>query len=144
MAVGFLYKQRISNKNTQNNKMPEGPEVKITSDGIRSEILDFELIGIEINQASRYYKSFINKEFKNINSINYPILITNVFSKGKKILIKGNDFSNREITFISALAMEGSWKLYPGKHSGIELYFRKNNEYKLRIKRVNESIDINL
>jgi formamidopyrimidine-DNA glycosylase len=111
--------------------MPEGPEVKITSDGIRTEILNFELIGLEINEASRYYKDFKSGSFKNINNLNFPILITDVFSKGKKILITGVDNNANEIAFISALAMEGSWKLYPGKHSGIELYFRNNNEYKI-------------
>jgi len=103
--------------------MPEGPEVKITSDGIRSEILGYELIGIEINSSTRYYKNGL----KNLEDLDYPIKIDKVYSKGKKILIKGKDKRYNTITFISALAMEGSWKLYPGKHSGIELYFRLLN-----------------
>lgn len=108
--------------------MPEGPEVKITADGIRSEILGYELIGIEINSATRYYKNGL----KNLEELDYPIKIERVYSKGKKILIEGKDIKQKHITFISALAMEGSWKLYPGKHSGIEMYFREFESHKVR------------
>lgn len=98
--------------------MPEGPEVKITADGLRNEILNRSLTNIFVTEASRYYKNTL----KHFNEINYPVKITDVYSKGKKIIIKSIDDLGESITFISALAMEGSWKLHPGKHAGIELH----------------------
>jgi formamidopyrimidine-DNA glycosylase len=104
--------------------MPEGPEVKITADGLRNEIINHSLTNIFVTEASRYYK----KPLKHFNDINYPVKINDVYSKGKKIIIEGRDDLDEPITFISALAMEGSWKLHPGKHAGIELHV---GEYKI-------------
>ena len=104
--------------------MPEGPEVKITSDGLRYEILNRSLINIFVTEASRYYKN----PFKHFKELNYPIRINAVYSKGKKILIEGTDDLGEKVTFISALAMEGSWKLHPGKHAGIELHFSSGSD----------------
>jgi formamidopyrimidine-DNA glycosylase len=104
--------------------MPEGPEVKITADGLRSEILNLKLYNIKINESSRYY----TRDMKNLDDIVYPVKINSVYSKGKKIIIEGRDDYDNPITFISALAMEGSWKLHTGKHAGIELHFKTKVE----------------
>lgn len=103
--------------------MPEGPEVKITADGLRSEILYHKLSKIVFNEASRYHNVVQKGGFKNQNNIYFPMKISDVYSKGKKIIIEAYDDYDRLITFISALGMEGSWKLYTGKHAGIELHF---------------------
>jgi formamidopyrimidine-DNA glycosylase len=103
--------------------MPEGPEVKITADGLRSEILNHKLSKIIFNESSRYFKFAKIGEVKNQNNVYFPMKISDVYSKGKKIIIEAYDDFDNLTTFISALGMEGSWKLYSGKHAGIELHF---------------------
>jgi formamidopyrimidine-DNA glycosylase len=109
--------------------MPEGPEVKITADGLKAEILNHKLSRIVFNEASRYHSVAQKGNFKNQNNIRFPMKISDVYSKGKKIIIVAYDDYDRPIVFISALGMEGSWKLYPGKHSGIELHFTEYTYY---------------
>jgi formamidopyrimidine-DNA glycosylase len=98
--------------------MPEGPEVRITAEALNEQMQYDSINYIYINPSSRYYKSGIKNQY----SISYPIYINYVKSKGKKIIIDGTDNDGNNIIFVSALAMEGNWKLYSGKHSGIELH----------------------
>lgn len=98
-------------------KMPEGPEVRITADSLHNEIAGDYINDIIITKASRYYNSGV----KNKNVVNYPIYVTEVDSRGKKIRIRGHDDNGTDVTIVSALGMEGNWRLHGGKHAGIEL-----------------------
>jgi formamidopyrimidine-DNA glycosylase len=93
--------------------MPEGPEVRITADGLNSVMSGDSIIDIVITNKSRYY----GKDVRNLYDVSYPIYINSVSSRGKKILINGDG-----ITIISSLGMEGKWRTYGGKHAGIELH----------------------
>lgn len=103
--------------------MPEGPEVRITADGIRAEILNNKITKILITEASRYYKNLYNGSLEHFEDLTFPLLVKDVYSRGKKIIIETLTNDKTPIVFISALAMEGSWKLHSGKHAGIELHF---------------------
>lgn len=98
--------------------MPEGPEVRITSDGLNRIMQGDSIDNIVITNKSRYY----GKEIRNLYDVSYPIYIDEVESRGKKILIRGDG-----ITIVSALGMEGKWRLYSGKHAGIELHMSSGN-----------------
>lgn len=98
--------------------MPEGPEVKITADGLNAHMSNCYIQGINVTPASRYYNSGI----KNHDNLKLPLYVQSVTSKGKKILINCVDSINYPVILVSALAMEGSWKLHSGKHAGIEIY----------------------
>jgi DNA-formamidopyrimidine glycosylase len=93
--------------------MPEGPEVRITADGLYNVMRDDSIEDIVITSKSRYF----GKDVRNLFDALYPIYINDVMSIGKKILIKGEG-----ITIVSSLGMEGKWRLYGGKHAGIELH----------------------
>ena len=98
--------------------MPEGPEIRITCDGLNSHLKRCTIEDIQITPASRYYKSGIH----NMDRLKLPLRVETVVPKGKKILIYCKDKKGTRIVLISALAMEGSWKLHSGKHSGIEIH----------------------
>ncbi len=100
------------------NKMPEGPEVRITADGLDNLMRNSYIQSIEINEKSRYYGKAVN----HLYDISYPLFVSEVYSRGKKILFKCSDNNGYEITLISALGMEGKWRTYDGKHAGIRLY----------------------
>ena len=98
--------------------MPEGPEVRITAEGLNDLIQGDYITEIVVNSKSRYYNSGIKNQY----DISYPMYVSYVESRGKKILIKGNDDSGQDITIVSSLGMEGKWRNYGGKHAGIELH----------------------
>lgn len=98
--------------------MPEGPEIRITCDGLYSHLKGSTIDDIQITPASRYYKNGIH----NMNQLKVPLYVETVVPRGKKILIYCQDTEGTRIVLVSALAMEGSWKLHSGKHSGIELH----------------------
>ena len=100
------------------HKMPEGPEVRVTAEAINNEIAGDYITYIQVNKSSRYHKSGINNHY----CVSYPLEVSSVDSKGKKIRFHCYDNDGNSITIISALAMEGNWKLYSGKHAGIELH----------------------
>ena len=98
--------------------MPEGPEVKIMADGLRSYIVGLYINNIVVTHASRYYKTGL----KNLEITPFPLLVCEVVSKGKKIIIDCQTMDGVHIYLISALGMEGSWRLNGGKHAWIEVY----------------------
>jgi formamidopyrimidine-DNA glycosylase len=98
--------------------MPEGPEVRITADGLNRLMQGDYIYEIVVNSKSRYNREGI----KNHYDVSYPMYVSEVESRGKKILIKGIDDSGQDIVIISALGMEGKWRNYTGKHAGIELH----------------------
>lgn len=103
--------------------MPEGPEVKITSEALNCELSGSYITDIVVTAASRYKDTGIKNQY----SLCYPVYVESVYSKGKKIIISGIDSSGLNIMMVSALAMEGNWKLHTGKHAGIELYLDNAN-----------------
>jgi formamidopyrimidine-DNA glycosylase len=103
--------------------MPEGPEVRITADGLSAHMTGAYIQGIYVNSASRYY----NKPISNHDNLQYPLYVQSVTTKGKKILINCVDAYQKPVIMVSALAMEGSWKLNSGKHAGIEIHLQDDN-----------------
>jgi formamidopyrimidine-DNA glycosylase len=103
--------------------MPEGPEVRITADGLSAHMTGAYIQGIYVNNASRYY----NKPISNHDNLQYPLYVQSVATKGKKILINCVDAYQKPVIMVSALAMEGSWKLNSGKHAGIEIHLQEEN-----------------
>lgn len=102
--------------------MPEGPEVKVISDGIRSHLKGKSIVNAQV-LSGRYSK----KEPEGWNNVQYPVLVTDVSCKGKFIYIALNDG-----TYIfNTLGMTGSWSAKPTSHSrvrfdlddGREIYF---------------------
>ena len=105
--------------------MPEGPEVRITADGLKKCLKGKHITNISINSASKYKTGL-----KRYNKLTFPLYVNDIITKGKKILIittpipiEGIKIKYETIVFISALGMEGSWRLEDGKHAGIEIDF---------------------
>lgn len=121
--------------------MPEGPEVKVITDGIRSHLLDKTIVNAQI-LSGRYLKTLPDgwNEFK------MPVTVSDVSCKGKFIYFTLNDG-----TYIfNTLGMTGSWSAKPTSHSrvrfdlddGREIYFndiRNFGTLKLSVK--NKELD---
>ena len=124
--------------------MPEGPEVKVITDGIRSHLLDKTIVNAQI-LSGRYLKTLPDgwNEFK------MPVTVSDVSCKGKFIYFTLNDG-----TYIfNTLGMTGSWSAKPTSHSrvrfdlddGREIYFndiRNFGTLKLSVK--NKELDLNM
>jgi len=100
--------------------MPEGPEVHNLAKTLNDLFINCHINNITINEKSRYYKSY----FCGYDKIKYPLIINNIYAKGKKIIF---NFSNQTY-LVSSLGMEGHWILSPNKHSGIHVELSKDNQ----------------
>jgi len=99
--------------------MPEGAEVKRVADSLHIKISGKWIQGIQVNEKSRYFKV---GGIKDVEKLLFPVFISRIYSKGKKILFECKEpKSSQDIHFISSLAMSGRWQYEEGKHSGIEL-----------------------
>jgi DNA-formamidopyrimidine glycosylase len=99
--------------------MPEGPEVKSVAVSLDNKISKLYINDILIDELSRYYKnpSLINS----LSYIKFPLHISKVYAKGKKILFECIDSDKIKVYLVSALAMSGRWQYTKGKHSGIQM-----------------------
>jgi len=104
--------------------MPEGPEVKITADGLSSYMKGKLIKNIIVTPASRYYKS----EIENLDDMSFPILVEKIKSKGKKIVFICKNKYDKRIILVSSLGMEGKWRPVDGKHAGIQIVYGKSNK----------------
>jgi formamidopyrimidine-DNA glycosylase len=98
--------------------MPEGPEVRITADGLDRITRYNNIHSIEVTEKSRYHREGIT----HLYDVTYPLLVNEVTSRGKKIIFNCLDYNGYSVTLVSALGMEGKWRTYDGKHAGIRLY----------------------
>jgi len=97
--------------------MPEGPEVRIFADQLRSVLVGKTLLAVNFDSSSRYYASEIPHYLEFIQQL--PTTITSVQSVGKKICF---EFSNGTGA-ISSLGMEGKWCAAPGNASNLWLIY---------------------
>jgi DNA-formamidopyrimidine glycosylase len=99
--------------------MPEGPEVKSVAVSLDNKISKLYINDMLIDELSRYYKnpSLINS----LSYAKFPLHISKVYSKGKKILFECVDSDKVKVYLVSALAMSGRWQYTKGKHSGIQM-----------------------
>lgn len=100
--------------------MPEGAEVKRVADSLHSRLSGKWIQNIIIYPESRYY---MKGPIPYLDEIQFPLFISRIFSRGKKILFECDDSEENRVTLVSALAMAGRWQYEKGKHSGIELKF---------------------
>jgi DNA-formamidopyrimidine glycosylase len=103
--------------------MPEGPEVKSVSVSLNAKLSGHTILDIKINEKSRYYKLKINK----FDDVKFPIFISRIYPKGKKIIFECLDIKMNKIYLVSLLAMTGRWQYTEGDHSGLELKLYKSS-----------------
>ncbi len=113
--------------------MPEGPEVKSVAVSLDNKISKLYINDILIDELSRYYKnpSLLNS----LSYVKFPLHISKIYAKGKKILFECIDNDKVKVYLISALAMSGRWQYSKGKHSGIQMNLTstKSGEIKYRL-----------
>ena len=108
--------------------MPEGPEVKVVTDGLRERILDRTIIGAQILSGR-----FSKKEPEGWKLFKFPITVSEVGCKGKFIYISFGD----DLHMFNTLGMTGSWSETGRKHSrvrfilddGGEIYFNDTRNF---------------
>ena len=106
--------------------MPEGPEVRIITEGLQKYLTNSKIIDINIIEG-RYYPEERNpeyfKEFKN----NLPLSITDIKCKGKLIyfILENNWY------ILNTLGMSGRWTTEKIKHSHIEIKYITDNQEKI-------------
>lgn len=99
--------------------MPENAEVYIMSEIMNRIVCGFDMIGIEINDKSRYYHSGI----KNFYDFELPIKLNRIYSRGKVIIFE----FEKDVYIVSNLGY-GKWLLEPHDHSGFVLTFEKDKK----------------
>lgn len=96
--------------------MPEGPEVKIITDGLNALLGGHKLLSIEITSKNRYYKKAPDGFQDFLKDL--PTKITKINCHGKFIWW---DFANGWKAW-QTLGLSGGWFLHPKAHSGIILH----------------------
>jgi formamidopyrimidine-DNA glycosylase len=108
--------------------LPEGPEVKVVTDGLRSSLSDRTIVNAHI-LSGRYAK----KSPEGWEDIRFPVTVTEVGCKGKFIYISfGGD-----LHIFNTLGMTGGWSETEKKHSrirfdlddGREIYFNDTRNF---------------
>jgi formamidopyrimidine-DNA glycosylase len=109
--------------------MPEGAEVAQVAIRLHERISGSWIYNIKINEKSRYNKPGKGSDFlNNIKDIDFPIFISRIYPKGKKIIFECvNPCTKSKVYLVSLLAMTGRWQYTPGKHSGVWLTLWKNS-----------------
>jgi formamidopyrimidine-DNA glycosylase len=122
--------------------VPEGPEVKVVTDGLRERILDRTIVSAQI-LSGRYSK----KDPEGWSLINFPITVSEVGCKGKFIYVSFGD----SLHMFNTLGMTGGWSETERKHSrvrfdlddGGEIYFNDTRNFGT-IKLVSKKSDLRL
>jgi formamidopyrimidine-DNA glycosylase len=91
--------------------MPEGPEVRLVTEGIRKRLLDRSIVSADI-LSGRYTK----KTPEGWCALEIPITVTNVGCKGKFIYISFGE----HLHLFNTLGMTGGWSDKRQKHSRVE------------------------
>lgn len=98
--------------------MPESPELRFQVDKLRPLCIGKQIIGIKWN------KSFQRNGVKNIINDNVlPLLVINVWSRGKVIVFETKDNQNQTLYITSQLGMSGYWTTQPEDHSNLWFLF---------------------
>lgn len=135
----------FNRKNSYLVKMPEGPEVKIHTEKIRSILegklmRDFNILnGPFVAGMDMKYQNFreVLGQIKELLSLDHKIVINSVECKGKLIhmeleIMKYSDSANKYISvnflyFICHLGMSGNWRKDKTKHTMMELVYSSND-----------------
>lgn len=102
--------------------MPEGVEVRLTSEEVNSYIQGFSLLTIKV-VGGRYQRHGPPKNWDNFKN-QLPCQLVKVYSKGKGIFF---DFDN-DWTMYNTLGMTGQWSNVLDKYSAVKFVFSKKNE----------------
>lgn len=100
--------------------MPEGPEVAIMADQLRSHLQSRVITAISFH-SGKFVSHGISLELQ--RSLDYlPLKVTKVSYKGKLIIIQTLSVHEKKtVYFFSTLGMSGRWSLTKDKHAHIEL-----------------------
>jgi endonuclease-8 len=103
--------------------MPEGAEVARVAISLHEKISGEWIYKIKYNTKSRYAKAIGG--IKNVDKLCFPLFISRIYPKGKKIIFECIDNDKNQIYLVSLLAMTGRWQYEEGKHSGVEIKLSK-------------------
>lgn len=101
--------------------MPEGVEVKLTSEEVNRYIGGYTLLAMNI-VGGRYKRHGPPKNWEEFTS-SLPIKLNKVYSKGKGIFF---DFNN-DWTMYNTLGMTGQWSNSLDKYSAVKFIYSKKN-----------------
>lgn len=106
--------------------MPELPEVTRIAVGLNTRLQNSKILDVKIH-SGRYSRHGWPEGLKDFVS-DLPVVVTEVTSKGKFILIKTENDS-RTWWIWNTLGMSGSWKVEKSKHSHVEFISDKGSTY---------------
>ncbi len=107
--------------------MPEGAEVARVAFSLHERISGDWIYKIKHNSKSRYAKAIGG--IKNVDTLCFPLFISRIYPKGKKIIFECIDSEKNQVYLVSLLAMSGRWQYEEGKHSGVELKLSKHSVF---------------
>lgn len=112
--------------------MPERSEIAIMAFQLNSLLKD--KICDKVIITKKYKAGYLNglysssklnyQEGENFKYVNVGYKITNVTSRGKKIIFEFDDNCNDKIRFVSACGLDGRWSLNESKYTCIVLMFK--------------------
>ena len=101
--------------------MPEGVEVKIQSNIVKPICLNKYIVEI------KYTPSFQKKGIKNIDLIKLPLLVLDVWTRGKVLVFEVKNYTGETLYITSQLGMTGQWLTTPAAHSNFWFSFGEPN-----------------
>lgn len=106
--------------------MPEGPELAKQADKI-NEWLDKckTIIGINWDRKSRYAT---REKMKGIGLVKLPLLVKNVYTRGKILIFTVTDLHEKTLYMVSHLGMSGYWSKDKNKYSNLYLKFGETKD----------------
>ena len=104
--------------------MPEGPEILITAQYLKSKLKKKKITSIEV-LSGRY----THQDLKGFNlTTNTSLIIDTVESKGKFMWMKLIDNSNRSIYMMNTFGLTGSWSFTLTKSARIKITIQSNTD----------------
>ncbi len=106
--------------------MPEGPEIIITTQYLKSKLKNKEVTSIKILSGNTKTKL---KGFHQLDK-EYPLSITAIDSKGKFMWIELTNNNNKKFYIMNTFGLTGEWGFYKQKHSKIQFKIKSKTDQK--------------
>lgn len=94
--------------------MPEGPEARVISDKLQC-VVGYHIVNVTADSRPKYNE---------LTAYPLPLLITNIRSYGKKVILEMRMFNNQTIYLVTNLGQSGGWFHKERKHTKMRLDLR--------------------
>lgn len=105
--------------------MPEGPEITITEQYLKTKIRKKKLESVEVLSGRYTHQTLTGLDFMQ----NTPLTIEEIGSKGKFLWIRFTDISGKSIYMLNTFGMTGRWSFKDDPNARIRFAIRSNTTH---------------